>query len=100
MYKGTVGAPKGNRWHFLLCDLSKYVNENYVLSYDYKKDSYFLERDIRKSKEKDFFIIIRTSKNCFRVMYHNKKTKKFIYESFLNSITCAEMIHFWAVKYN
>ena len=100
MYKGKVGAPGGTHWHWLLSDLSTYVNTHYILSYDYNKDSYFLERDTRKNKEKDYFIIIRTSKNCFRVMYHNKAKKMFDYRTFSNSITCAEMIHFYAVKYN
>ena len=84
------GAPKGNRWHWLLIDLRGEFLINYNLSYDYKKDAYFFESDSKKVSERNYFIVIRTSRHCFRMMYYDKVSKESIYKSFENSYYCAK----------
>lgn len=91
----AAGSPKGGRVHWLLMYLSIYVCDNYELSYDYLFHRYFLSRRTSsiKMKNMDFFIIVRTSKQCFRLMYHSLVSKEIYYKSFKTAEACAEYIN-------
>ena len=68
-----VGAPLGGRVHWLLLNLSGNFKVNHTLSYNYKTHCYTFYRYTgqRNKRIVDVYIIIRTSKRCFKLMYNN-----------------------------
>lgn len=99
-YKAKVGAPGGYVWHFFIYDLPMYIKQNYRILYDKKYNRYFLENMNSTIIKRDYFIIIRSSRRCYRVMYFNKEFLAFEHGTFKNSITCAKFVFECAVKYN
>lgn len=92
-----IGAPKGGRLHWFLLNLPLSVRVNYVASYDYLYHNYMLirkhEHYSKKSfHETDYFIIVRTSKRCFRVTGHNITSGQTVYKSFKSSQAVADYI--------
>lgn len=85
------GAPNGGRVHWLLWCLHKEFKKEYVLKFDYEYHNYHFTR-YRGRKPIDQFIIIRTSKKCFRTMYFNFENTYFEYFSEPNARDCAEHI--------
>ena len=84
MSKGKSGAPKGGRVHWFLHYIERIpeIIDNYRVIYDYPFHNYFIYRASVLTVFKDFFIVMRTSVRCFRVMYFNAITKDFEYKSF------------------
>lgn len=80
MTNKRVGAPLGGRVHWLLLNLRRDFKAAYKVEFNYLTHSYYFFRK-RKRTIVDFFIVIRTSKRCFRVSYHNRITKEFVYFS-------------------
>ena len=76
-----VGAPKGGRVHWFLHYLTPFTRKRYVISFNYADHNYFCYRK-EKSKFLSILTVVRTSPLCFRVMYHNFRTKKSFYRSF------------------
>lgn len=74
------------RVHWLIHNLEREFKEKYILSYDYANHSYLFYR-MKGRKMHDCFIIVRTSKRCFRVSYAN--TEKRHYEAF----TCRKSVN-------
>lgn len=81
------------RVHWLLWNLSPNFKGVYRLRFDYNYHRYVFYRtygiDQRSKRLKDCFIIVRTSKKCFRMMYFNDVFQLYLYESFKTSIKCA-----------
>ena len=70
----------GGRVHWLLLFLPRNFTRVYTLQFDYEYHNYhFVRYDARTPI--DEYIIIRTSRNCFRCMYFNYKTTYFDYFS-------------------
>lgn len=66
------------RVHWLLWHLPVEFKANYRLIYDYSKHCYFFYRMIGNTRKiRDCFIVVRTSKHCFRVAYMNAMTLDF-----------------------
>lgn len=95
-----VGMPKDTyRVHWLLVCVSKYVSSNYQCSYDYFGNSYmFFRRSAcvtsRDFRYMDFFTVVRTSKKCMRVVFHNNETAESEYKSFKKWQQVADYIDF------
>lgn len=89
--KGKVGAPPGGRVHWLLMFLSKAFKLTYKLNFDYEYHNYHFTRYNERTPV-DEFNVIRTSRNCFRVMYFNFETLYFEYFSEPTARECAEHI--------
>lgn len=86
-----VGAPPGNTVHWLTFELYARGNgftKDYRLNYNYLIHNYRFSR-YRARTMVDEFIVIRTSKRCFRVMYYNADYDHFIYFSAENYRDCA-----------
>lgn len=82
-----------SRVHWLLWELSPSFKGYYRLLYDYKYHKYCFYRNYcnnRGNRLKEIFIVIRTSKRCFRVMYYNDYRNIFAYSTFKSSKKCAE----------
>lgn len=85
-----VGAPLGGRVHWLLLNLSGKFKTKYDVSYNYKTHCYTFYRYVGMSRKIcDTFIVIRTSKRCFKLMYTNLTLDVYIYKSFRTSKQCA-----------
>lgn len=86
-----VGAPLGGRVHWLLLNLSGNFKLNHTLSYNYKTHCYTFYRYTgqRNKRIVDVYIIIRTSKRCFKLMYNNLNLDIYITKSFRTSKLCA-----------
>lgn len=65
-----IGAPEGGRVHWLLWHLSQQFKKTYRLRFDYEYHNYHFTR-YEKQTPIDEFIVIRTSRRCFRCMYYN-----------------------------
>ncbi len=78
-------------YHHLLWHLDKDLFKPYKLRYDYARHNYFLFRNSRFLIY-DAFIIIRTSKKCFRLTYYHIENG-FIYKSFKSARKCAEYMN-------
>ena len=83
-----VGAPPGLTVHWLISELAGEFTRAYKLSYNIKNHNYHFAR-YNKRTLIDEFIIIRTSKRCYRVMYFNEDFKHFQYFSANNYRECA-----------
>lgn len=78
----SKGAPVGGRVHWLLWCLPKAFKKAYRLRYDYEYHNYHFARYYERAHSPvDEFIVIRTSKHCFRCMYFNYETSYFEYFS-------------------
>lgn len=89
--KYKKGAPIGGRVHWLLMFLSKEFNRDYRLEFDYEYHNYHFAR-YEGRRVKDEFIIVRTSRSCFRVMYFNAENTYFEYFAEKTARECAEHI--------
>lgn len=78
--KRKAGAPMGGRVHWFLMFLSKDFVRAYKLSFDYEYHNYYFARHEGRTVI-DEFIIIRTSRSCFRCMYFHHKNNYFEYFS-------------------
>lgn len=85
---GKVGAPPGNRVHWLIDELNGEFTRAFKLSYNYKSHNYRYAR-YKKRTLIDEFLIVRTSKRCYRVTYFNNDFKYFYYFSCRNYKDCA-----------
>lgn len=91
MRQQRVGAPRGLRVHWLHYQLSGEFTLRYRLCYNYKFHHYRYAR-YRKRTLIDEFIVIRSSKKCYRVMYFNNDFKFFKYFTARNYRECAEKL--------
>lgn len=71
-----MGAPKGGRVHWLLLHLRKDFKRSYQCYYNYTWHRYSFIRYERK-KLYDIFIVIRTSRDCWKCTYFNRETLDF-----------------------
>ena len=71
---------KKSRIHWLLHKLPKDFKMSYRLYYDYKFHRYLFYRNYRYSL-RDVFIIVRTSRKCWRVSYVNTYCNRLDYFS-------------------
>ena len=86
-----VGAPPGNTVHWITFELyarGGTFTKDYRLNYNDLIHNYRFSR-YRARTLIDEFIVIRTSKRCFRVMYYNADYEHFIYFSAENYRDCA-----------
>lgn len=74
----NVGAPKGMKVHWLMDELNGEFAKAYKLNYNKNNHNYRYAR-YRMRTLVDEFIVIRTSKKCYRVMYFNADYNHFIY---------------------
>ncbi len=86
-----IGAPSGGRVHWLLMFLSKDFTRTYRLHFDYEYHNYHFTRYEGRTA-RDEYIVIRTSRDCFRVMYFNFDTLYFEYFSEETARECADHI--------
>lgn len=84
-----VGAPPGLTVHWLVDELHGEFVKAYNLSLNRKHHNYFFTR-YRKRTLIDVFIVVRTSKRCYRVMYFNADFNHFQYFSSENYRECAD----------
>lgn len=88
MYHKSLG-----RVHWFLWHLDKSIKRDYKIYFDYACHSYTLIRySIRIPY--DLFVVVRTSKRCFRVVYSCVRSNQMIYKSFSTSKLCADFIKF------
>lgn len=89
-----VGAPKGGRVHWLILNLSNQFKSSFICSYHYNKHNYSFYRYIGHSKRLfDLFVIVRTSKRCFKLVYTNFISSIYIARTFRTSKECAMYMH-------
>lgn len=86
---GRRGAPPGLTVHWLAMELGGEFTKVYRLSFKQSSHHYHYSRH-RKRTLIDEFIVIRTSKRCYRVVYFNQDFKHFQYFSARNYRECAE----------
>lgn len=84
-----VGAPPGLTVHWLISALAGDFTRAYKLSNNIKHHNYKFAR-YNKRTLIDEFIVIRTSKRCYRVMYFNENFQHFQYFSASNYRECAD----------
>jgi hypothetical protein len=89
-----VGAPKGGRVHWLVWALRGHFLKDYQCDYNYLYHNY---RFVRYAENRvryvvDEFLVIRTSKRCWRVMYWNNHKMEFIYFNASTYRECASKI--------
>ena len=75
-----IGAPLGGRVHWLLWNLPTGFKRLYKLRFDYEYHNYHFTRYDGRMPI-DQFIVVRTSRRCFRCMYFNYETNYFEYFS-------------------
>lgn len=81
-----VGAPKGGRLHWLLWELQIDFKQNYNKIWTDFSDNYCFYR-LNGKKFKDLFIVVRTSRRCYRVSYINFETLE------MQAFTCSKALH-------
>lgn len=86
------GAPSGGRVHWLLLFLRKEFNRVYRLSFDYEYHNYRFARYEGRTMV-DEFLVVRTSRSCFRVIYFNAETTYFYYFSEPTARECADHMY-------
>lgn len=87
MYHKSIG-----RVHWLILELDKLFLNRYECLYDYKYHNYCFYRRYcngRSKRLKEVFLVIRTSKRCYRLMFYNHYCNLFIYETFRSARLCA-----------
>lgn len=80
MTKRKAGAPMGGRVHWFIMFLPREFKRTYQLRFDYEYHNYHFTRYDKRTPI-DEFIIIRTSRNCFRCMYFHFEWNYFEYFS-------------------
>lgn len=98
------GAPKGGRVHWLIYRLSADFKRKYYVNYDYSKHSYLFLRNyggfsLKKLRRSDMFIVVRTSKMCWRVTSHNMPFGSSEYASFRDSQAVADYLEKKSMEY-
>lgn len=89
-----------SRVHWLLFNLSTEFKGAYSLVYDYSNHKYLFYRTENR-KIYDLFVVVRSSKHCFRVVYANTRTKDIQYFSCRKSSICARrMYYLWQIDEN
>ncbi len=83
------GAPPGGRVHWLSDELAGEFGRAYHREYNYRLHNYRFTR-YNKRTLIDEFLIVRTSKRCYRVMYYNAQFEFFQYFSASNYKQCAD----------
>lgn len=83
-----VGAPPGGFVHWLHLELVGDFTRAYKLSLNRRHHNYRYSR-FRKRTLIDEFLVVRTSKRCYRVIYYNDDFKYFQYFSCENYRLCA-----------
>lgn len=73
---------KGVVYHFFLDDLADYVRQYYNVTYNTKHQDFILTS--KTEKLNNVFLIIRTSKRCYRVAHYRKKGEVYQYFSCSN----------------
>ena len=97
MNERRPGAPPGGNVHWLHLELVGEFTKAYRLSYNHSFHHYHYSR-YRKRTLIDEFIVIRTSKRCYRVTYFNEDFKHFQYFSARNYRECAKkMIEIYSI---
>lgn len=86
--RGRVGAPPGLFVHWLNLELVGEFTAAYKLTFSQRHHNYRYAR-YKKKTLTDEFLIVRTSKRCYRVIYFNNDFKYFRYFSFKNYRSCA-----------
>ena len=81
--KRKVGAPAGLTVHWLMFELAGEFTKVYHLDYNRRFHHYRFYR-LRHRTIIDEFLIVRTSKKCYRVIYFNNDFKHFQYFSSKN----------------
>jgi len=71
--KGKTSAPMGGRVHWLLMFLPRDFNRAYRLRFDYEYHNCHFMRYVGRTV-RDEFVVVRTSRDCFHVMYLNFET--------------------------
>lgn len=99
-----VGAPPGGRVHWLIYNLSAEFKRKYYTNYDYSKHSYLFLRkydrvSLKSLRRSDMFIVVRTSKKCWRVTAHYMSTGESCYASFRNSQAVADYLEAKSAEY-
>ncbi len=89
MSRRKAGSPKGYYVHWLAWELCVEFRKAYKLTHHDKFHNYHYTR-YRKKTLIDEFIVIRTSKRCYRVMYFNADYNHFQYFSARNCGECAD----------
>ena len=87
-----IGAPKGGRVHWLLWELGSSFKGAYKLYFDYAWHKYVFYR-MEKRTLLDVFIVMQTSRHCWRCMYSNTKTNDF--DVFSCTQTRDMALHMW-----
>lgn len=89
MLNSKVGAPKGLTVHWLRLELAGTFLKAYNLRYCKRLHNYRFAR-YNKRTLIDEFLVVRTSKRCYRVIYFNDEHDFFLYFSSKNYRDCAE----------
>lgn len=86
-------------YHFLLYVLEDYVKDIYDIVFDEKSQNYLLLHKFQQHN--NIFIIIRTSKRCYRVAHYvrHNSTTRFMYFSAVNYRQCARKINGVVYRY-
>lgn len=87
MANGKVGAPGGYHDHWLDDELNGLFTRSYKLQVN--KHNYRYAR-YKKRTLIDEFLVVRTSKRCYRVIYFNADYNYFYYFSATNYRFCAQ----------
>lgn len=86
----TRGAPKYGLQHWFLWDLPSVVRKDYKIIYNANANNYMLIRLFTKSP--DYYIIVRTSRKCWRLTYCNSGTPTIEYKTFATGSKVADFI--------
>lgn len=91
----TPGAPFGGRVHNIFADLPGDFMSEYELTYNYQFKNYMFYRRTGYLAKNiiDVFIIVKTSRRCYRVNYCNSKYLYFCNFSAQNSKELADIMY-------
>lgn len=89
MRNPRVGAPPGNTVHWLHMELSGEFTKTYRLNFNWHFHHYRYARFYKRTLI-DEFLVVRTSKKCYRVIYFNCVFQYFKYFSARNYRECAD----------
>ena len=84
-----------SRVHWLLWYLSPSFKGFYRIVFNYNTHSYLCYRNNKCDNGRslyDVFLVVRTSKRCFRMMYCDTTYPAFVYRSFRTSADCASFM--------
>lgn len=75
------GAPPGGRVHWFIWNLPRTIKQAYTIEFEYDYHNYRLSRTAGRTLI-DEFIVIRTSRTCWRCMYWHRfyKVSKYFSE--------------------